>query len=306
MPNNVTNSLTRRSFIGSLGVAAGSIILRPDCLRAAPRDLPELSFIVLSDTHLGYRDQESAAGQWEKTAAEIDQAAGDIVLHLGDVVDGGREAQYPIYLETRKKIRKPVHEIPGNHDPQELFEKHIRRPVDTAVDLQWLRFLSLNNSRTDSHDGFLSPEQIEWIDQQCREADKKDMYVILCMHVPAHKNLHPDRGWYVKPENGQTALYETIEQHRDRTLAVFHGHFHNGIRGWDDHPPVHEICFPSALYNLDRRLEEQQAPGYNVNEFRPGFTQVAIKDGTMSMRYTPVGATDTAEKRCALSQLAGS
>jgi hypothetical protein len=51
--------------------------------------------------------------QWKKMAAEIAKAEGDLVLHLGDVVDGGREAQYPIYLETRKRIGKPVHEIPG-------------------------------------------------------------------------------------------------------------------------------------------------------------------------------------------------
>lgn len=44
---------------------------------------------------------------------------------VGDVVDGGREAQYAVYQETRRTIREPVYEIPGNHDPQELFEKHI-------------------------------------------------------------------------------------------------------------------------------------------------------------------------------------
>ncbi len=286
--------------MAAVSAGLGTIVLWPRCLRGAEDRAPPLSLIVVSDTHLGYRDQNHAAAQWERTAAEIDKAEGDLVVHLGDVVDGGREAQYPIYLETRNRIAKPVHEIPGNHDPQELFRKYIREAVDTVVDHQWLRLLLLNNSRTDSHDGFVSDEQIEWIDRQCNEAARRDLRVLVCLHVPAHKNLHPDRGWYVKPEHGQTKLYETIGRHRDHVLAMFHGHFHNGIRGWDDHAPTHEICFPSALYNLDRRLEEQQAPGYNPAEFRPGFTLVRIENGAIRLQYKPIGAQIKVQKVCPL------
>jgi Icc-related predicted phosphoesterase len=286
---------SRRRFLSLAAVAGGGLLLRPECLLAGPQRAP-LSFIVVSDTHLGYRDKESAARQWGETAAEIAEAEGDLVLHLGDVVDGGREEQYPIYLEARKKIAKPVHEIPGNHDPPEAFARHLRREIDTAVDYGWLRLLLLNNARRDSHDGFLTDEQIDWIDRQCREARREDRLVALCMHVPVHANKHPDRGWYVKPEHGQTKLYETLTAHQGVVLALLHGHFHNGIRGWDDHAPVHEICFPSALYNRDRRLEEQNAPGYNPLEFRPGFTLVTIDRGAMKLRYEVLGGEIGVEK----------
>ena len=276
------------------------MVIRPRCLHAYEKELRKLSFIVVTDTHLGYRNQQHAAMQWEKTAVEVAMADGDLVLHLGDVVDGGREAQYPIYLESRKLIGKPVHEIPGNHDPHELFSKHIRKTIDTAVDHHWLRFLLINNARTDSHDGFLSDQQLAWIDEQCHDAAKRDMFVAICMHVPAHKNLHPDRGWYVKPAEGQTKLYETLTRYKDRVLALLHGHFHNGLRGWDDHGPVHEICFPSVLYNLDRKLEDQNAPGYNPQEFRPGYTLVTIEAGAMTLSYKPVGAVALVSKSCKL------
>jgi hypothetical protein len=302
---NIEGQISRRSVLASLGIGAGAISLWPACLWARRKELPELSFVIVSDTHLGYRDQDSAARQWEKTAKEIANAPGELVIHLGDIVDGGREPQYAVYRKTRELIGKPVHEIPGNHDPAPLFEKHIRSPIDTTVDLKWLRLVLLNNSRTDSHDGFVSDEQIEWIDTQCRDAAKRDGYIIVCMHVPAHANKHPDRGWYVKPDHGQTKLYETLQRHQDRTLAVFHGHFHNGIRGWDDHAPVHEIIFPSALYNLDRKLVEQHAPGYNVKEFRPGFTVATIRDGAMTLHYKPVDIDATADKQFKLAQVGG-
>lgn len=258
-------------------------------------DQPErqpLEIVVISDTHLGYKGQDSARRQWQATAEELAKAPGKLILHLGDVVDGGREPQYAIYKEFRDRIGKPVHEIPGNHDPAELFARHIRPTIDTVVELDWLRFLLLNNSKPESHDGFLSPRQLEWLDEQCAAATHDSKLAILSLHVPAHRNLHPDRGWFIKPVDGQTRLYELLEKHRDTVLALFHGHFHNGLRGWDDHPPCHEICFPSALYNQDRKLREQQAPGYNLPEFRPGYTRVTIAPDSLRFLYQPLGVAE--------------
>jgi Icc-related predicted phosphoesterase len=297
------NLTSRRSFLSSTLVGASSLAFSPKCLQAKGKKLRMLSFIVVTDTHLGYRNKASAAKQWEKVAAEIAKANGDLVIHLGDVVDAGRESQYPIYLAARKTIGKPVYEIPGNHDPSELFAKHIRKEIDTVVDHHWLRFLLVGNAHTDSHDGFLTDKQLSWIDRQCQDAAKKNMFTAICMHVPAHKNRHPDRGWYVKPKHGQTKLYEILQKHKENVLALMHGHFHNGLRGWDDHGPVHEICFPSALYNLDRRLKEQKAPGYNPKEFRPGFTQVTIEAGKMKLTYKPLAATAKVTKECKLPQI---
>lgn len=108
---------SRRSFLSAAIAGTGALAFWPRCLQASGKKLQKLSFVVVTDTHLGYRDKEHAAQKWETTAAEIAKADGDLVLHLGDVVDGGRESQYPVYLATRKTIGKPVHEIPGNHDP---------------------------------------------------------------------------------------------------------------------------------------------------------------------------------------------
>lgn len=297
----------RRSFSNLLAVGGFtySLPLAHRCAAAAPRKPIELT--IITDTHLGYRDQEAARTQWESTARELAKTPGQQVIHLGDVVDGGREPQYAIYKEIRDSIGKPVHEIPGNHDPAELFAKHLRPQIDTQVELDWLRLLLINNARPESHDGFLSSQQLEWIDSKCGEAAQDGGAVILCMHVPAHKNLHPDRGWYIKPTDGQTALYSLLERRRDVVLALFHGHFHNGVRGWDDHKPVHEICFPSALYNQDRKLREQKAPGYNLAEFRPGYTQVRVTEDRIDLAFQPLSGapTDAARHSCLLDRTKG-
>lgn len=292
---------SRRTFVQVAPLVTTPIVLNHRA-SAAERDLKPITFPVITDTHLGYRDQDSARRQWESTAAELSREPGPFVLHLGDVVDGGREPQYAIYKSIREKVGKPVHEIPGNHDPAELFVKHVRAEVDTVVNHEWLRVLLLNNSRVESHDGFLSAAQLEWLDQQLTTAARDDVWTLIAMHVPAHKNLHPDRGWYIKPEQGQTRLYELLERHARRVLALFHGHFHNGLRGWDDHAPCHEICFPSALYNQDRKLTDQKAPGYNLPEFRPGFTRVTVERDRITLVYQPVGTPESQTKQLVLSR----
>ena len=290
--------ITRRSAVFAIGAGLGTVTFRPSCLAAD--DVLAAEFLVISDTHLGRNDNDEAARQWELTAKELAAAPEKLVLHLGDVVDGGRESQYAIYKATAKTVGKPVHAIPGNHDPIELFARHIRPEIDTVVDHAGIRFVLMGNAHSDSHDGFLEVAQLTWLDEQCRKAADDMRHVIICMHVPAHANHHPDRGWYVKPEHGQKQFYAVLTGHRDRVIALFHGHFHNGIRGWDDTPGIHEIIFPSALYNQDRKLAAQKAPGYNLDEFRPGYTHVRIKDGTMSLRYKPIGAAVSAEKDCRL------
>lgn len=198
-----TSFFLRRRLRSAIGPGLGAMVLRSFPLPAAARKLSEVSFLVVTDTHLGYQEKAAAEQQWRKTAAEITQAPGAFVLHLGDVVDGGREPQYARDLEGRTRIAMPVHEIPGNHDPQALFQKHLRQEVDRAFEHEWLRVVLLNNSRPESHDGFISPEQITWLGEPCAQAAKRGQWLLFAMHVPVHTNAHPDRGWHVKPANGQ-------------------------------------------------------------------------------------------------------
>jgi hypothetical protein len=91
---------------GALAVM-GSVLWPWPRVIGSERAVPRFSFVVVSDTHVGREDKAEAARVWERTAREIDGAAGEFVLHLGDLVDGRREAQYPVYLEGRKRISKP-------------------------------------------------------------------------------------------------------------------------------------------------------------------------------------------------------
>ena len=287
--------LTRRDWLHQ-SAAAVSTLLTTDLALAETSGRKPIELAVISDTHIGYRDQESARAQWGRTSDELARCDAKFVLHLGDVVDGRRVAQYDNYKKERERIGKPVHEIPGNHDPAEAFAEHLRSKIDTVVDHEWLRCVLLSNAHTDSHDGFFTDEQLTWLERKCDEAKSDDRLVVIACHVPVHANNHPDRGWFVKPADGQIRFYEIAKKHRERLLGVFHGHFHNGIRGWTDHDGLREVCFPSVLYNQDRKLEEQKAVGFNPTEFRPGYCLATIGDGRLTLRYKPTGQPVAVEK----------
>lgn len=285
-------TLSRRAMLGA-GLAGAWASGRSWRLPAA-EELRPLSFVIVSDTHLGRNDNDAAERQWRRAVEEINQTAAEFVLHLGDIVDSGREAQYPIYLETKRSLNKPLHEIPGNHDPDELFRRHVRDEVDQAIDYGELRFLLLDNAHDDSHDGFLTGEQLDWLDRQCAAAVAAGRKIVIACHVPIHANRHPDRGWYVKPESGQTAFYALQERHAPHLLACLHGHFHNGLRGWRDHGRLVEALCPSVCYNQDRglvaHLAEGRASGFYVDELRPGYLLATLGAGRLTLRYKPLGA----------------
>lgn len=294
----MNHSIDRRTATRvAIGVGFGAMTLDFSSQPGhALEDWPDFSFLIVTDTHVGYKNGDSARKQWKKTSTDLARAKGDFVLHLGDLVDKGQEDQYSIYKEIRDTIGKPFYEIPGNHDPQDLFEKHIHQTPDRSFDHGGVRFVLFNNSSTESHEGFITDSQNNWLQKEFEEAADKNLRILICAHVPIHDNRHPDRGWYVKPENGQAEFYQLVDKHRDRVLAIFHGHFHNGIRGWNDRSSVHEILFPSALYNLDRGLEEKGAPGYNLKEFRPGYVFATFVKGQLNLRYQVTGESDSTDK----------
>lgn len=300
---NVASHLSnerRRFLFATATVISGTTAIPLGLATETRTAFPALKMIIVSDTHLGYRDQDHATSQWEKTVTQINQLPADMILHLGDIVDGGREEKYPVYLQARKKLDKPIYEIPGNHDPHALFQKYIRPSIDTVVELQWLRILLLGNARPESHDGFLSSDQLSWLESQFQAAEQDQKYLLVGMHVPAHTNRHPDRGWHIKPGFGQTEFYELTKRYAKRILGLLHGHFHNGVRGWQDQAGLQEIVFPSALYNQDRKLAAQSAPGYNLPEFRPGVTLLTLDAHQMHLQYQPLGWAASVEKSYSL------
>ncbi|MFH0963829.1 MAG: metallophosphoesterase [Planctomycetota bacterium] len=89
---------------------------------------PELSFVVLTDTHVDVRPGRSDGDWWNRmltTQSEpilraaverINDLSPDFVVHCGDLTNGSDEASFRAAAQILKHLKMPFHFVPGNHD----------------------------------------------------------------------------------------------------------------------------------------------------------------------------------------------
>jgi len=289
-------SVTRRRFLASGAAALGSCwgVARA----GAAEGRAQFTFALVSDTHLGRKGSLSPAKWMREAVGEINASPAEMTVFLGDLVDTGAKnaALYPEWVKIARGLKKPWHAVPGNHDPGELFRKHVRPTMDYVVDHKGIRFVCFQDTRTDSHLGTVTPEQLEWLAAQVDDAAAKKLRVILCSHITAHPNKHADTGWWVR--TGGKELGEMLVAKRRTVVAFFAGHFHCGLRGWGDRSGVHEVVVPSTCWNRDRGL--RKAPGFALDEFRRGYVLVEVHADRLVLRCKPIGAEPSAAKALAL------
>lgn len=293
-----TKSLSRREFLAVSGTGiAASAGLRAVCADDVAMR-PKFTFALITDTHLGRSAAEER--NLPKIVAEVNQSDAAFTMFCGDLVDNGQkpenEGRYATWMETAKNLKRDWFAVPGNHDPDALFVKHVRPETDFAFDHEGVSFICFRNAQPNpGHDGIVTPEQFKWLDARLADAKRKGQRVILVAHLIYHKNQHPDVGWYIK--EGREEFGRLLENN-EHVVAFLAGHFHCGFRGWDDSSGVHEIILPSASWNANRGLAK--APGYSLNEFRIGHMLCDVFSDKLRLRYKPLGAEVAATQECRL------
>lgn len=115
----------------------------------------------------------------------------DVVLATGDLVDGGREAQYTRLGELLADLTMPVYPIPGNHDDRTGFRSLFVDAVpagsaddyvDYVVDEHPLRLVGLDTTVPGQPGGCLRAEQLEWLDRELARAP--DQPTVIFQHHP--------------------------------------------------------------------------------------------------------------------------
>jgi 3',5'-cyclic AMP phosphodiesterase CpdA len=292
--------MTRREVLAGAAAAAAGAMLIPHIAAAAddakpadPNNKP-FTFALISDTHLG-RNGEGPARQMKQAVAEINASPAELIVFTGDLVNGGEndahEKYYPQWLDIAGGWKKPWHAIPGNHDPVARFTKHIRAETDYVADAPSApyRFVFFRDALPNpEHQGAVLDEQLKWLQKQIDSAARDDRRVFLVSHVIYHKNAHPDVGWMIR--DNREAFADFLKQNAGRIDAFFAGHFHSGLRGWDDTFGIHEVVVPSACWNFNgKRL--RGAPGYTFDEDRPGWVLAEVRGpGEIKLSYKPIEA----------------
>jgi len=234
--------------------------------------LPTLTFVHISDTHLGPArdtlfDRYPAARALERLVEHINGFAQppDFVIHTGDVVNDRRPASYAVAREALAALRVPLYFVNGNHDDPALLREVLgapahpsgdpHAPLDYAFEVKGERFLVVDGSNPEVADplGKLRDEQIEAVRAEARRGGAP---FTLMLHYPPFVMGSPWLDGHMPLVNGD-ALHRALLPGRDRLRGVFYGHLHrscqigrdgitytcagSGImayhwRAWDTHP----------------------------------------------------------------------
>ncbi len=244
-------------------------------------------FIHISDTHISpdpdYKVGEVPVHPTKAAKALVEQVndlpfTPDFVLHTGDIVYDADEAAYAVARDILGQINAPVYYIAGNHDDSQMMQRIFLRQENIrpyhfySFDVKDVQFVCLDSTGpAEPPSGSISSEQLEWLENLCKEPDDRQMIVAV------HHNVLPvGSPWldeFMRMDNGEE-LHRVLLPAREKLLGVFHGHIHQNQQVTRDN-----IIYTSVLsswYQLGSypgqtetlpQLDAQ--PGYNVVTVTP-------------------------------------
>lgn len=211
------------------------------------------TFVVVADTHTNQSEDESnspfashrlANARCRHVLAEIDSLDPVFVVHLGDIVHPVPElptyaAAADAFKQTAKRLRAPLHVVPGNHDIGDkviswspagaisnkkiaLYEKHFGAHY-YSVDHRDLHLIVVNAPLINSG----LPGEIDqktWLESDLVSNRGKRTFMFI--HHPPFIS-EPDEGHFYDniDEPGRSWLLELMAGHNIE--ALFCGHIHN-------------------------------------------------------------------------------
>ena len=170
---------------------------------------------------LGDRTGETQPGVYEQVWREVDSWKPDMVINVGDTIQGGRDATVeqewgalePLFAKYR---RYPLYFTPGNHDiwsslSRRVYERRTRRPAHYAFDAGGVHFTVLDNSETEG----LSGDEMSFLAADL-ERNKSAAIKMVFFHRPF---------WLISAMmGGDFPLHRLVKQYGVRYVVSGHAH----------------------------------------------------------------------------------
>ncbi|MGE5701373.1 MAG: metallophosphoesterase [Clostridia bacterium] len=245
------------AVLGASLLAPGSIYgeeVQPKKATKPSKGRPELVFPVMSDIHInasGTADLDkfkTALEQMKKLAPQQDAFA-----FVGDLTNNGYEEEYDRFLSMYKDYEQEQAVSlfsMGNHDywnglsveeAQERFlEKMNKKSIYYHEVVKGYHFIMLSPEEGKTH-GHYSVKQIEWLNEQLKEAAKDDpkkpIFVFLHQHIK--DTVYGSKEWGT--QDNAELLYDTLDDYPQ--IITFSGHSHYPL---DDPRSIHQRDFTSV------------------------------------------------------------
>lgn len=239
----------------------------------------------ITDTHLFADPHEAMKGcvtaeTLQAVLAQLKQVQPqpDVLLLTGDLSQDETPASYAYLRDRITPLGIPAYWIPGNHDIPELMQQVLASElISTAKSFQaagW-NCLLLNTAQPNRVEGKLSPETLDWLEQQLQQNQQP---TLIALHHPplAIGAACMDA---IKLHNAED-LFAVIDRHPQIKLVIF-GHIHQEFA--QERQGVHYLGTPSTCIQLARQDE------FVIDDRAPGFRLLHLHaDGTFSTQVERV------------------
>ncbi|WP_431267081.1 metallophosphoesterase family protein [Dankookia sp. P2] len=213
------------------GVPRSSLLTQAQA--ATPATAGDLSFVQISDSHIGFHNAPNAdpAGTLAEAIAQVRERrdGAELLIHTGDVSHLSRAAEFDAAEQIIRGAGLQPHYVPGEHDVLvdegrpffERFASGAQAGGWYSFDQRGVHFIGLNNVSNLRAGGLgqLGEAQLEWLEDDLRGRPASQPIVVFA-HVPLW-TVYEQWGWGT--EDGAQALGYL---RRFGSVTVLNGHIH--------------------------------------------------------------------------------
>jgi len=240
------DGIDRRGFLkcmawagtGTLCVMQGGVLKsyslsRMSDLGAAAATTGELSFVQISDSHMGFNKPANpdVAGTLKAAVDKINalKTPPQFLLHTGDISHLSKPEEFDNVDQILKGTGKEVFFVPGEHDVlnddgaqfRERYAKASKGAGWYSFDQKGVHFIGLVNVMNLKAGGLgtLGHEQLEWLEDDVKHL-KHSTPIVVFAHIPLW-SVYPEWGWGTE-DSAQALAYLK----KFGSVTVLNGHIH--------------------------------------------------------------------------------
>ncbi len=229
------------------------------------------SFAVTGDTH------DDRSGLFARVLSAVDRSDMEFLVHVGDMTERSRKAEWDRFLEATASFRKPLYPVIGNRDrigkgAVERFARRFGLPgTSYSFDHKDAHFAVLDNAGLS-----LTENTLAWLDRDLaahpKGSDGID-FLVVAMHIPPATGEIRPHGTRPGYEERSRKLLRILKKHR--VDAVLAGHEHmNLAHDWD------------GILVVVTGIERIPFLPFQ----RTGFYRIDLEDGAVRGTFVPVDA----------------
>jgi len=265
-------------------------------------DRGELSFVQISDSHMGFNKPANPdviatlKAAVDKINALPEPPA--FLLHTGDISHLSKPEEFDNVDQILKVTNKEIFFVPGEHDVlndegatfRERYAKSSKGQGWQSFDKNGVHFVGLVNVMNLKAGGLgtLGNEQLEWLEDDVRHL-KSSTPIVVFAHIPLW-TVYPDWGWGTE-DSAQALSYLK----RFGSVTVLNGHIHQIMQKVEGNVTFHTACstaFPQPAPGAAEGPGPMKVPADQLRKVL-GITDVNYMRGHHALALVDSSLTQT-------------